>query len=107
MDLCLGFIDLSKAFDIVNRDLLWKIMERICCPSKFVGIVRSFHTDIKTSVVIGDGETETSGVEVGVNLYLAAATHLFPTEKRFKDHIKKTMKSFGIDPTTLESSSPD
>ena len=28
-------------------------------------------------------------------------------KKRYKDHIKKTMKSFGIDPATLESSSSD
>ena len=28
-------------------------------------------------------------------------------KKRYKDHIKKTMKSFGIDSTTLESSSSD
>ena len=28
-------------------------------------------------------------------------------KKRYKDHIKKTMKSFGIDPTALESSSSD
>lgn len=28
-------------------------------------------------------------------------------KKRYKDHIKKTMKSFGIDSTTLESNSSD
>ena len=64
-DLCLAFIDLSKAFDTVNRDLLWKIMKRFGCPSKFVAVVRSFHTDKKASVVVGGGETDPFGLEVG------------------------------------------
>ena len=65
-------------------------MERFGCPSKFVAIVRFFHTDMKASVVVVGGETDPFGMEVGVkqgcamapvifNLYLAAATHLFRT----------------------------
>ena len=87
-DLCMAFIDLSKAFDTVNREMLWSIMERFGCPGKFVAVVRSFHNGMRASVVIGSEETESFGVEVGVkqgcvmapvifNLYLAAATFLY------------------------------
>jgi len=32
------FIDLTKAFDTVNRDGLWAILAKIGCPAKFVNI---------------------------------------------------------------------
>ena len=35
-------VDLTKAFDIVNRDGFWKIMEKFGCPSKFITIFRQF-----------------------------------------------------------------
>ena len=43
-DLFMVFVDLSKAFDIVNRNFLWKILSRIGCPSKLVNRIRSFMT---------------------------------------------------------------
>ncbi|XP_047497804.1 uncharacterized protein LOC125044886 [Penaeus chinensis] len=42
-DLFVTFVDLTKAFDTVSRDGLWKIMEKFGCPSKFITIVRQFH----------------------------------------------------------------
>ena len=36
------FVDLTKAFDMVNRDGFWKIMEKFGCPSKFITIFRQF-----------------------------------------------------------------
>ena len=87
-DLCIAFIDLSKAFDTVNREMLWDIMRRSGCPNKFTNIVRAFHDHMKATVVVGGEETEPFDVGVGVkqgcvmapvifNIYLAAATHLF------------------------------
>ena len=32
MDLCLTFVDLTKAFDTVSSNRLWKIMARFGCP---------------------------------------------------------------------------
>ena len=34
------FVDLTKAFDTVSRDGLWKILARIGCPPKFLTILR-------------------------------------------------------------------
>ena len=41
--LYLVFIDLTKAFDTVNREALWTVLERIGCPPKLVSIIRLFH----------------------------------------------------------------
>jgi len=37
------FIDLTKAFDSVDRSALWEVLLRIGCPPDFVSIIRSFH----------------------------------------------------------------
>ena len=87
-NLCMAFIDLSKAFDTVNRDLLWLVLGRFGCPDTFVAMARAFHVDMRASVVVGGEETVPFSVELGVkqgcvmapvlfNLYLAAATEIF------------------------------
>ena len=49
------FVDLSKVFDIVSREGLWKIMAKFGCPAKFIAMVRQFH-DSMLSKVQNDGE---------------------------------------------------
>ena len=39
----MAFVDLSKVFVTVKRDLLWDVLLRIGCPIKFVNILRQFH----------------------------------------------------------------
>ena len=34
------FIDLTKAFDTVSREGLWKVMSKFGCPTKFINMVR-------------------------------------------------------------------
>ena len=54
-DLYTTFVDLTKVFDTVSRDRLWKIMEKFGCPSTFITIVRQFHDDMMARV-LDDGE---------------------------------------------------
>ena len=42
-DLYIVFVDLTKAFDFVNRNLLWRLLGKIGCPCNLVNIIRSFH----------------------------------------------------------------
>ena len=42
-DLYMTFVDLTKAFDTVSREGLWKIMAKFGCPTKFIAMVRQFH----------------------------------------------------------------
>ncbi|KAL8573721.1 hypothetical protein ACOMHN_018996 [Nucella lapillus] len=44
-DLYAVFIDLTKAFDTVSRDGLWKILARLGCPPKILTILRQLHEE--------------------------------------------------------------
>ncbi|XP_069176127.1 uncharacterized protein [Procambarus clarkii] len=54
--LFVAFIDLTKAFDLVSRDGLFKILSKTGCPPRLLSIIRSFHKNIKGTVVF-DGLT--------------------------------------------------
>ena len=54
--LYVAFIDLTKAFDLVSRDGLFKILTKISCPPTLLSIVKSFHDDMKGTVLY-DGAT--------------------------------------------------
>ena len=63
------FVDLTKAFDTVSREGLWKIMAKFGCPAKFIAVVRQFH-DGMLARVQNDGEFSdpfpvTNGVKQG------------------------------------------
>ena len=69
MDLYMTFVDLTKAFDTVSCDGLWKIMEKFSCPAKFIAMVRQFQ-DGMLARVQNDGEVSdpfpvTNGVKQG------------------------------------------
>ena len=55
-DLYSTFVDLTKAFDTVSREGLWRIMAKYGCPSKFITIIRQFH-DGMLARVQDNGET--------------------------------------------------
>ncbi|VDM01937.1 unnamed protein product [Schistocephalus solidus] len=44
------FVDLKKAFDTVNRDGLWKVMQEFGCPEWFTHKVRQLHDGITARV---------------------------------------------------------
>ncbi|VDM00393.1 unnamed protein product [Schistocephalus solidus] len=44
------FVDLTKAFDTVNRDGMWKVMQKFGCPERFTQMVRvESHAEIRLS----------------------------------------------------------
>ena len=49
------FIDLTKAFDTIDRNTLWSIMERLGIPPKFIAVCRSVHTN-KFAQVLHNGK---------------------------------------------------
>ena len=50
MDLYITFVDLTKAFNTVSREGLWKIMAMFGCPVKFIAMVWQFHVGILAGV---------------------------------------------------------
>ena len=87
------FVDLTKAFDTVNREGLWKIMTKFGCPVKFIAMVRQFH-DSMLARVQNNGEFSypfpvTNGVKQGCVLasmlfsmmFSAMLTYAFQDDK--------------------------
>ena len=69
VDLYMTFVNLTKAFDTVSREGLWKIMAKFGYPAKFIETVRQFH-DGMLARVQNDGEFSdpfpvTNGVKQG------------------------------------------
>ncbi len=56
----------SKAFNTVQRELLWDVLHRVGCPSKFVNILRQFHDGMTARVTIGGQESEPFLIRTGV-----------------------------------------
>ena len=40
------FVDLTKAFDTVNREALWAILRKLSYPAKFTTLIRLLHDDM-------------------------------------------------------------
>ena len=75
--LYLAFLDLTKAFNLVSRDGLFKMLPLIGCPPKVLSIVRSFHNGM-VSIVQFDGDVSTEfGVKSGVKQGCILAATLF------------------------------
>ena len=55
VDLYMTFVDLTKAFNTVSRDGLWKIMAMFGFPPRFIAMVRKFHDGMQARVQ-NDGE---------------------------------------------------
>ena len=45
-----AFVDLTKAYDTVNREALWKILTKITCPSTFVNMFKQLQRNMKACV---------------------------------------------------------
>ena len=66
MPLCVAFIDLTKAFDLVSRDGLFKVLPKIGCPPKLQSMVESFDTDTKGTVQLNGSSSEPFKIRSGV-----------------------------------------
>eukprot|EP00745_Piridium_sociabile_P017961 TRINITY_DN26814_c0_g1_i11.p1 TRINITY_DN26814_c0_g1~~TRINITY_DN26814_c0_g1_i11.p1 ORF type:complete len:515 (+),score=121.07 TRINITY_DN26814_c0_g1_i11:351-1895(+) len=75
--LFLAFIDLTKAFDMVSRDGLFKILEKIGCPPKLLSMIRSFHEDMKGTVQYDGATSDAFNIRSGVKQGCVLAPTLF------------------------------
>ncbi|KAI8493291.1 hypothetical protein Bbelb_292950 [Branchiostoma belcheri] len=67
--LYMAFVDLTKAFDLVTKSGLFRLLEKIGCPPELLNIIRSFHNNMQSTVSF-DGSTSElfpilSGVKQG------------------------------------------
>ena len=74
-DLYMTFVDLTKAFDTVSREGLWKIMSKFGCPERLVKIVRQFHDGIMARVLDDGNASDPFPVKNGVKTRLRPCPH--------------------------------
>ena len=71
-NLHIAFIDFTKAFDCVNRELLYAILQKLGCPEKFVRIIKKLYSDVHARLLINgelsDSINYNSGVKQGCKL---------------------------------------
>ena len=77
MPLYIAFIDLTKAFDLVSRDGLFKVLPKIGCPPNLQSMIESFHTDTKGTVQFNDSSSEPFEIRSGVKQGCVLAPTLF------------------------------
>ena len=72
-----SLVDLTKAFDTVSRDGLWKIMAKFGCPPRYIAMVRQFHDGMQASVQNNGEYSEPFPVTNGVKQGCVMAPTLF------------------------------
>ena len=49
------FVDLQKAYDTIDRTLLWQVLTRIGVPPQMIAVIRQFHDGMRACVRPDDG----------------------------------------------------
>ena len=65
-NLCMVFIDLSKAFDTVRHDSIWRALKRKHVPSEMINWVKKLYINTYTKIVTSTGMTESIPILQGV-----------------------------------------
>ena len=76
-DLYLAFVDLTKAFDTVNRDLLWNILRKFGCPPTFIDILQQFHTGMRAQIIMAGFQSSSFPVKILVKQGCVLAPIIF------------------------------
>ena len=75
--LYIAFVDFRKAFDMVDRDMLWGVLRKYGCPEHFLCMIQQFHIGMTATVLTGGNETASFGVHNGVRQGCVLAPLLF------------------------------
>ena len=75
--LYISFVDLTKAFDTVNREALWHILQRLGCPPKFLEMTKLLHEDQMGKVRLGNDLSRPFEIRNGVKQGCVLAPTLF------------------------------
>ena len=79
MLLYIAFIDLTKAFDLVNRGGLFQSLPKTGCPPKLQSMIEPFHTNMKGTVLVQFNDSSSSSFDIrrGVKQGCVLAPTLF------------------------------
>ena len=77
MALHAAFMDLTKAFDTVSREGLWRILGKLGCPPRFLSILQQLHIGQKGQVKHNGEFSDSFPIENGVKQGCVLAPTLF------------------------------
>ena len=77
ISLYIAFIDLTKAFDLVSREGLLRILSKIGCPPKLHSLIESFHNNMQGTVQFSGSTSEPFNISSGVKWGCVLAPTLF------------------------------
>ena len=69
-NICLCFIDYTKAFDCVNNNKLWKILQEMGIPDHFICLLRNLYAGQEATVRTGHGTKNCFQIGKGVWEYI-------------------------------------
>ena len=99
VSLCLCFIDLQKAYDSVDRSLLWEILARYGVPRQMIAVIRQFHEGMRACVRNDNGDcSKEFNVEQGLRQGCVLSPLLFNI---FAAALQVTLQRFSKDPEIL------
>ena len=120
-----GFIDLTKAYDSVDRTLLWTVLARFGVQQNMTSVIRQFHDGMRTCVRLDDRVcSEWFAVEQGLcqgyvlvpllsNIFFAAVINVastrFNADKGIMDalvHLRKKKRRVGAGGSNCRKVSP-
>ena len=64
----LGFKDLEKAYDRINRETLWQVLRMYGMGGKLLSGIKSIYVDSSACVRVKGGESEWFRIDSGVRL---------------------------------------
>ena len=91
-----SFIDLRKAFDTVDRTLLWHKLERIGLRGKFYTALKSLYQDVKCCVRVNGNDTPWFDVTSGVRQGCVLSSTMFSV---FINDLATRINEAGLDVT--------
>ena len=65
-DVTMCFVDFKKAFDSINRDIMFQILPLYGIPDEIIKAIKVLYTNTKAKVLTTDGETELFDILAGV-----------------------------------------
>ncbi|XDV13285.1 hypothetical protein PO909_001723 [Leuciscus waleckii] len=77
MPLYVSFIDLTKAFNLVSRSGLFRLLHKIGCPPQLLAVVTSFHDNMHSTICFNGATSESFPISSGVKQGCALAPTLF------------------------------
>ena len=77
MPLYIAFIDLTKAFNLVSTDGLFKALHKIGCTPRLHSLIESFHSNMKGTVQFNGNLSKPFGMHSGVKQGCVLAPTLF------------------------------